>query len=219
LTKNQGPALPVWADGLLVQILVPLSMWLSTSELWASLLTFFWLSCRLGYGAPHERRRLLLAILFGALFEVALWKAGACFYQRPALLYVPLWIFPLWAAGGLMITGVAASVDWERPQGFIKWWALLPFALHCLLPSSWVSSLLAASVAVLTAALLWRGILEPPAWGRALRVLAVGLGGTSASWGFGYADICLFPQAWHGIPPWGISLWTSLAVVLLAFRK
>ena len=219
MNPTPRPTIPVWADGLIVQALVPLSMSLSASELWASLLAFSWLAARFTLGAPHERRRLLLAIVFGAIFEVALWRTGACLYQKPALFYVPLWIFPLWAAGGLMIAGVAASTDWERPAGFRKALALLPFALHWVLPSNWISSLVAASLAVLTAAFLWRGVPEPSPLGRALRVAAVGIGGTSASWGFGYAGICLFPQAWYGIPPWGLSLWTSLAVVLLAFPK
>jgi len=211
------PSLPVWADGLIVQVLVPLCMWLSSSELWASLLAFAWLFARLFIGAPFERQRLLLAILFGLIFEVSLWRTGACLYQNPGVLYVPLWIFPLWAAGGLMICGVAAPQEWESPAH--RWLVLLPFALHWVLPSNWVASLLAALSALVVAALAWRGLSAPSLWGRVLRIGAVGVGGTSASFGFGYAAICVFPQEWYGLPPWGLSLWTSLAVVLIGLRR
>jgi hypothetical protein len=219
-TSAEKPTVPVWVDGLgLGWILIPFLMWLSASELWASMVAFAWLTLRVVFAVPFQRRRLLIAFLLGLCFEVALWRTGACLYQNTGILYVPLWILPLWAGGGLLIAGFAAPSDWERPERFIKWLALIPFALNCVLPSSWVCSLLVASLAIIMGAFLWRDIKEPSRLGRAVRIFAVGLGGTSASWTFGIAGICIFPQAWYGIPPWGLSLWTSLAVVVLAFRK
>jgi hypothetical protein len=212
--------IPVWADGLgMGWILTPFLMWLASSEFWASFVAISWLTLRFGFGLSQERRCLGLAVLFGLLFEVALWRTGACLYRDPGVLYTPLWIFPLWAGGGLLITRFAAPDAWEQPKHFIRALALIPFAVNCVAPSSWFSSLCAATLALLAAAFLWREQGTAPQWGRSLRILLVGFGGTSASYGFGYAGICIFPQAWHGIPPWGISLWTSLTVALLAFRR
>ena len=219
-TSAERPVIPVWVDGLgLGWILIPFLMWLSASELLASVVAFLWLTIRFALAVPYHRRRLLSALLLGLCFEVALWRTGACLYQSSAILYVPLWILPLWAGGGLLIAGFVAPTDWERPERFIKWLALIPFALSCVLPSSWVCSFLVAALAIFTGAFLWGDIKEPSRLSRAVRIFSVGLGGTFSSWSFGLAGICIFPQAWYGIPPWGLSLWTSLAVVVLAFRR
>lgn len=221
LSKAPRARIPTWVDWIGLQVLIPFLMWLSPVELWTSLIAFGWLFARLYFGQPVERERMLWAMFFGLLFEVSLFRTGACLYNRPGILYVPLWIFPLWAAGGLMVCGFAASTPWAPPLEGRRLWVFLPFLCNLLLPSSWISGTMTVGVALLVSAFAWRGTEpeNPGALGRALRVLAVGIGGTSASFGFGWSGVCDFPQAWYYIPPWGLALWTSITVAILGIHR